>query len=297
MSARYDLRPSGSSNQQPIGGLMVFDSNNTSISSMDQSLKDESRSRRRGAVRGNDSFSEPSKTKPSSSNNNGPPLAATTTKTTIKPQPTLVESQIKVSFQLDDQNKIVEVVHEYLFEPEMVDEEVWWTDDELDKLLTKAMLVADHFTRRRKDWQESILAILKQCKQTDNKTPVRASELDFVVDSEARGLELYIHPEFQKNREKAIKSVVAIQKQIAAREAEKGPDPEFRINALKNKSMKLTLPARLMAKTLAVGDARAAAKEEKDEEEKDEEEKDEEEKESTRSRINETTEQEEKQES
>lgn len=189
--------------------------------------------------------------------------SAVDTKKPQKEKDQFCTRETKVAFHVDNDDKIVEVFHEYPYEPEMVEDEIWWSDEELDKLLTEAMLIADHFTRERPDWQEKIVSMLKQCRQTDKDkslNAVKASDLEFVVDSEARGLELYIHPVFQRNREKVIKSVVALQKQVAAREAEKGPDPEFRLNALKNKSMKLTLPARLLAKTLAAGDARVASK-------------------------------------
>ena len=175
----------------------------------------------------------------------------------------------KISFRVDDKNKIVEQVHEYPFQPEVPDEEVWWTDEELDKLLTEAMMVADHFTRTRKDWQNKIKLLLKGCssKRDVNVEPIplKASDLDFVVDSEARGLELYIHPIFQKNREKAIKGVVKVQEEYNACEQKKGTmDPELRLKVLKAQSLKLTQTARLMAKTLADGDARAAARAEEE---------------------------------
>jgi hypothetical protein len=165
----------------------------------------------------------------------------------------------KVSFKMNEKGEIAESVHDYIPEEDMVDEEVWWTDDELDKLLTEAMLVAEHFTNKRKDWQNKIIFMLKSCKKCDkeNPTPLKASDLEFVVDSDARGLELYIHPIFQKNRVKAIKSVVSIQKELDNREKQKGKkDLELRLKVLKNQSMKATMPAKLLAKTMADGDAR-----------------------------------------
>lgn len=245
---RLDPRPSSVSQTGPRDPLSDI---------MDQSIENintcsRGSVKRRGWVKGHESFSEGENVstggdnKHKSQREEDPPAAC--------------HKEHRVSFQVDDNEKIVAVVHEYPFEI-MADEEVWWTDDELDQLLTEAMLVADQFTRTRQDWQDRIVAMLKHCKQTDGqKKPLKASDLEFVVDSDARGLELYIHPVFQKSREKNIKSVVTLQKQIAVREAEKGPDPEFRLNAIKNKSMKLTQAARLMAKTLAAGDARVAAK-------------------------------------
>jgi ribosomal protein S15P/S13E len=173
------------------------------------------------------------------------------------------DKRTRVSFLVDDKNRLVKEHHEYPF-PSVPDVEVWWTDDELDQLLTEAMLVAEHFTTKRKDWQNKIKLVLKGCAGGKDKygQPIRlkASDVDFVVDSEARGLELYIHPIFQKNREKAVKGVVKVQAEYSASEEKKGKkDHELRLKVLKAQSMKLTQTARAMAKTLADADKRAAS--------------------------------------
>ena len=134
------------------------------------------------------------------------------------------------------------------------------------------MLVADHYTRKRKDWQNKIKKIMKcvascskAAKDDGEVEKVKGSDLDFVVDSEARGLELYIHPIFQKNREKAVKGVVKVQEEYNACEKKKGKaDPELRLKVLRAQSLKLTQLARSMAKTMADGDARVAKKEDDD---------------------------------
>ncbi|CAB9506716.1 expressed unknown protein [Seminavis robusta] len=174
----------------------------------------------------------------------------------------VVHKKPKISFLVDAKDEIVEQVHEYYF-PANCEEECWWTDDELDQLLTEAMLVAEHFTTKRKDWQNKIKTVLKGCaggKSKDGKpVKIKASDLDFVVDSEARGLELYIHPIFQKNRVKAVKGVVKVQAEYNACEKKKGKkDPELRLKVLRAQSLKLTQTARTMAKTMADGDRRVA---------------------------------------
>jgi ribosomal protein S15P/S13E len=174
-----------------------------------------------------------------------------------------VDKRRKVSFLVDDKDRLVEDLHEYPF-PSVPDEDIWWTEDELDQLLTEAMLVAEHFTTKRKDWQNKVKLVLKGCAcgkdKNGQQVKLKASDLDFVVDCEARGLELYIHPIFQKNREKAIKGVVKIQAEYNASEEKKGKkDPELRLKVLKAQSLKLTQTARTMAKTLADADKRAAS--------------------------------------
>jgi len=188
----------------------------------------------------------------------------------------------KTSFLLNEQGKIVEEIFKYFYNAGddhndnddnsydnniADDKDIWWTDDELDQLLTEAMLVADHFTRERKDWQDKMKILLKGCKQkvktSDNNSvdpiPLLAADLDFVVDSEARGLELYIHPVFQRNRVKAIQGVLKLQTEYNAMEAKKGTqNQELRIKVLRNQSLKLTQAAKLLAKTLAEGDARCS---------------------------------------
>ena len=167
-----------------------------------------------------------------------------------------------IRFLLDDKKNIVEDIFEYEAMPR---DEQQYSDEDLDEMLTNAMLVARHFTRHRKDWQNKIKFLLKGCSardlKTEKPTPLKGEDLDFVVDCEARGLELYIHPMFQKSREKAIRSVIKVQKDYNASEEIKGKkDPEMRVKVLRGQSMKYTQPARLLAKTLANGDTRAAAK-------------------------------------
>lgn len=177
-------------------------------------------------------------------------------------------SKRKLTFKVDEKNKICEDIYNYPFPADADHNEVWWMDDELDQLLTSAMMVADHYTRKRKDWQNKIKGLMKTVlgcsKKSESGTPpprLKASDLDFVVDSDARGLELYIHPIFQKNREKAVKGVVKVQEDYNAAEKKKGkPDPELRVKVLRAQSLKLTNLARLMAKTMADGDRRAATK-------------------------------------
>lgn len=170
--------------------------------------------------------------------------------------------QRKVGFVLNDKKRILEEVFDY---PACPRYEQQYTDEELDEMLTDAMLVARDFSRNRKDWQNKIKFLLKGCSNRDIKTekptPLKGEDLDFVVDCEARGLELYIHPIFQKSREKAIRSVVKVQKDYNASEEAKGTtNPELRVKVLRGQSMKYTQAARLLAKTLASGDTRAASK-------------------------------------
>jgi ribosomal protein S15P/S13E len=181
----------------------------------------------------------------------------------VKRSATAAGDKRRISFLVDDKNTVKEELHEYPYSS-VPDEDVWWTDDELDQLLTEAMLVAEHFTTKRKDWQNKAKLVLKACGggKAKDGSPVKlkTSDVDFVVDSEARGLELYIHPIFQKNREKAIKGVVKVQAEYNASEEKKGKkDPELRLKVLKAQSLKLTQTARAMAKTLADADKRAAS--------------------------------------
>lgn len=179
-------------------------------------------------------------------------------------------SKRKLSFKVNEKDEIEEEVHTYSFPSNVDDNDVWWMDDELDKLLTEAMMVADYYTRKRKDWQNKIKKVMKcvaastKKKEGEQETEkVKGSDLDFVVDSDARGLELYIHPIFQKNREKAVRGVVKVQEEYNASEKKKGKvDQELRLKVLRAQSLKLTQLARSMAITMADGDTRAAAKEE-----------------------------------
>jgi len=166
-----------------------------------------------------------------------------------------------IGFVLNDKRGILEDVFEY---PACPREEQQYTDEELDEILTEAMLVAEEYTEHQKIWQNKIKMLFKGCRTRDINTnekpaPLKGEDLDFVVDCEARGLELYIHPMFRKSRVKAVKSVIKIQQDYNASEEKKGKkDPELRLKVLRNQSLKYTQPARLMAKTLACGDARAA---------------------------------------
>ena len=170
--------------------------------------------------------------------------------------------QRRIGFVLDEKKKIIEEVFEYEAAPREAQQ---YTDEELDVMLTNAMLVARDFTRNRKDWQNKIKFLMKGCSardlKTEKPTPLKGEDLDFVVDSDSRGLELFIHPMFQKSRVKAMQSVVKVQNDYNASEKMKGTkDPELRVKVLRAQSMKYTQAARLLAKTLATGDTRAAKK-------------------------------------
>lgn len=190
---------------------------------------------------------------------------------------TMTAGKRKLSFKVNEKDEIDEEVFKYPFPSDANHVDVWWMDDELDQLLTEAMLLADHYTRKRKDWQNKIKKIMKLVAAgTSNKKKeegasveaVKGSDLDFVCDSEARGLELYIHPIFQKNRVKAIKGVVKVQEDYNVAEKKKGKvDQELRIKVLRAQSVKLTQLSRCMARTMADGDRRAVMKQDDDDDE------------------------------